>query len=374
MTLPTLVSHFSPCPPVGQLEQEWRALEELSAGSAFLSWPWIAATSIHLRPGSVLVRVTGGGQTMGLGLLGRRGRLYLNETGQPVQDRVMTEYNGLLTRQGYEAEAAQAFLAGLGRRDLILSGVPVQWQEACRSQGLKTRLLRAPQPAPFATLSPQAGHDLLAGLTRNSRQQIRRSLRYYEQQGPLVLERAQDAPQALDWLDQLELLHTASWRQRGKTGAFSDPSFQDFHRRLIAASFAEGLPDLLRLRAGSAVLGYLYTLRWRGIAAAYQSGFAFEEEPQARPGLVAHLLAMGLYRDEGLSIYRFLAGEARYKTSLATGQDELLWMIAYRPGVMRWLAETAERSVAAIRSRIGAGGSVMPLRIEVKACNNKNPS
>ena len=124
MTLPTLVSHLSPCPSSGQLEQEWRALEELSTGSAFLSWPWIAATSIHLRPGSVLVRITGDGQTMGLGLLGQRGRLYLNETGEPVQDGVMTEYNGLLTRQGYEGEAAEAFLAGLGRRDLILSGVP----------------------------------------------------------------------------------------------------------------------------------------------------------------------------------------------------------------------------------------------------------
>ena len=360
MTLSTLVSHFSPCPPADLLEQEWRGLEALSAGSVFLSWPWIAATSIHLRPNSVLVRITTDGQTMGLGLLGRRGRFYLNETGEPVQDRVMTEYNGLLTRQGYEAEVAQAFLAGLGRRDLILSGVPVEWQDFCRKQGLTTRLLRAPQTAPFATLPSQPDHDLLAGLTRNSRQQIRRSLRYYEQQGPLALERAQDAPQALDWLDRLEVLHTSSWRQRGKTGAFSAPSFMDFHRRLITASFAEGLPDLLRLRAGDKVLGYLYTLRWRGVAAAYQSGFAFEEDPQARPGLVAHLLAMEFYRNDGLSTYRFLAGEARYKTSLATGQDELLWMVAYRPGVMRWLAETAERSVTAIRARIGVADRSSP--------------
>ena len=362
MTHSTLVSHFSPCPATGQLEQEWRALEAQSAGEVFLSWPWIAATLIHQRADSMLARVTCGSQTIGLGLLGQRGHLYLNETGDAVQDRVMTEYNGLLTRQGCETEAAAAFLAGLGRRDLILSGVRVQWREACRNQGLKTRLLRPPQTAPYAMLQTQPDDELLAGLTRNSRQQIRRSLRYYEQQGPLVLERAQDAPQALDWLDRLEVLHTSSWRQRGKTGAFSDPGFRDFHRRLIAASFAEGLPDLLRLRAGEAVLGYLYTLRWRGIAAAYQSGFRFEEDAQARPGLVAHLLAMRLYRSEGLSTYRFLAGEARYKTSLATGQDELLWMLAYRPGVMRWLAETTGRSFTAIRARIGAADRSCPAR------------
>jgi CelD/BcsL family acetyltransferase involved in cellulose biosynthesis len=380
------IATFSPCPPADQLERDWRELEARSSGSVFLSWPWIGATLIHLRPSSVLVRISCGEQTIGLGLLGRSGRtlfaprLHLNETGEPDQDRIMTEYNGLLIRQGWEQAAVTAFLAALedskelGRRDLYLSGVSRHWQDSCRAQGFKTRLLRIPQTAPYAALQTGPDDDLLAGMTRNSRQQIRRSLRHYERQGPLTLDRAQDVPQALDWLDALEALHTSSWNQRGKAGAFSASSFMAFHRRLIVDSFTEGVSDLLRARAGEDVLGYLYNLRWRGVAASYQSGFRFEENAQARPGLVAHLLAMRLYRSEGLSAYRFLAGEARYKTSLATDTDELLWMLAYRPGMVRWLTGTARRSITSLLARIGALGSVIDRKIDVKAWSSKKPS
>jgi CelD/BcsL family acetyltransferase involved in cellulose biosynthesis len=304
----------------------------------------------------MIVRVSHGKQIVGLGLLGirkqrlfslRQPALHLNETGDSVQDRIMTEYNGLMTLDGWEEDAAAAFLAGLGDskdfglRDLHLSGVPGQWAELCRRGGLKTRLLRPVQGAPYTALQTLAAGDPLAMMTRNGRQQVRRSLRYYEQRGPLALDRAMDATQAVDWLDALEVLHTRSWRLRGKGGAFSDGSFKNFHRSLISAGFGEGVPDILRVRAGETILGYLYNLRWRGAVNAYQSGFHFEDDAHARPGLVAHVLAMRMYHGEGMSADRFLAGDARYKSSLATGRDELLWMVARRPGVMRRLAETA---------------------------------
>ncbi len=310
------------------------------------------------NPGCRLVRIRHGERIVGLGFLGirkahvfslRGPSLHLNETGDPVQDRVMTEYNSLLTEKGWEEEAAAIFLATVagsrefGRQDLYLSGVDDTWNGRCRRQGLTTRLLRLPQGAPFATLQTLPAAGPLAAMTRNSRQQIRRSIRYYEQRGPLALDRAMDAAQALTWLDALEALHTLSWRRRGKSGAFCDRSFKDFHRHLISTGFAEGVPDILRVRAGEAILGYLYNLHWRGVISSYQSGFHFEEDAHARPGLIAHVLAMQMYRTEGISTYRFLAGDARYKNSLATGRDELFWMVAHRPGVARWLAGAAGR-------------------------------
>lgn len=371
--------HPGPVPP--DLEREWRALEACSAGSVFLSWPWIMATGITQGPDFILVRVTDAGRTIGLGLLGlgphrrlalRPRPVHLNESGHPLRDRIMTEYNGLLTVAGREDDAARALLAALGadkslrRRDLVLSGVTDHWTEPCRDHGLSTRLLRPVQVAPFAALQIRPEHDLLAAMTRNSRQQIRRSFRYYESQTPLVVERAADAAQALAWLDRLEELHTRSWNQRGKAGAFADTGFMDFHRRLIVSGFCQGVTDLLRIRSGDTIIGYLYNLRWRHVVYAYQSGFHFHDHAQARPGLVAHVLAMRLYRGEGMATYRFLAGEARYKTSLASGQDELTWMLAYRPSTGRWLATMVERLLAAC--------STMPRRIEVKACNSKKPS
>jgi CelD/BcsL family acetyltransferase involved in cellulose biosynthesis len=375
------VASLHPGPVSPDLEREWRALEACSAGSVFLSWPWIMATGIGQGPDAILVRVTDAGRTIGLGLLGLGPRrrlalrprpLHLNESGHPRRDRIMTEYNGLLTLAGREDDAARALLAALAadkslrRRDLVLSGVADHWAAPCRDHGLSTRLLRPAQVAPFAALQIRPEHDLLAAMTRNSRQQIRRSFRHYESQTPLVVERAADAAQALAWLDRLEELHTRSWNRRGQAGAFAESAFLEFHRRLIATGFCQGVTDLLRVRSGDTIIGYLYNLRWRGVVYAYQSGFHFHDHAQARPGLVAHVLAMRLYRGEGMATYRFLAGEARYKTSLASGQDELTWMLAYRPGAGRWLATMAERGLAA--------GSTMPRRIEVKACNSRKPS
>ncbi|WP_245644235.1 GNAT family N-acetyltransferase [Magnetospirillum moscoviense] len=378
---------FTPGPVPPGLEEEWRDLESKSSGSAFLSWPWIAATGIAQEADTVLVRVRDDGRTIGLGLLGmghsrlfalRPPALHLNESGYPARDRIMTEYNGLLTLAGRESEAAWALLAAMktdkscGKRDLALSGVAGHWRPLCHGLGLATCLLRPPQSAPFAALQIRPEHDLLAAMTRNSRQQIRRSMRHYEAHSPLILDRASDAAQALEWLDRLEALHTRSWRQRGKAGAFADPAFGDFHRRLISTGFHEGVTDLLRIQSGGEVIGYLYNLRWRGVAYAYQSGFRFDDHAQARPGLVAHVLAMQLYRGEGLTTYRFLAGQSRYKTSLASGQDELAWILAYRPGPLRWLASIAERTIGAIGAI--AARSTMPRRIEEKACSNKKPS
>lgn len=362
---PGCTATLSPCPPAAGLEAEWRELEGRSVGSVFLSWPWIEATGIGRRPGSLLVRTTHEGRLVGLGLLGmhatspiplRPGTLSLNETGDPLADQVMIEYNGILAEQGWETRAAEALLAALdagattGHLDLMLSGVPRHWVDLCRSRGRTIRLLRPPQAAPWAALQTGPERDLPALLSGNGRRQIRRSLRHYQSRGALILDRAADASQALDWLDGLEALHTRSWRRRGKDGAFAAPGFRDFHRRLISAGFDQGVTDLLRVRNGDIVLGYLYNLRRHQVVSAYQSGFNFEDDNLARPGLVAHVLAMELYRNEGMATYRFLAGQARYKTSLASDRDELLWMVAYRPSMTRWLGVIAERCFRAFRA------------------------
>jgi CelD/BcsL family acetyltransferase involved in cellulose biosynthesis len=331
------------CPPVGELESEWRELEARADPPVFLSWVWIGTQIAAFGLPDFLARVTREGETVGLALLGyrranwlRRPSLHLNETGDPLRDSVMTEYNGVLASGGGESEAA---LIGALRapgapswRELHLSGVPESWAERCRAQGLVVRLLRSPQPAPFMEFGDLAPADPLDALSSNSRQRLRRSLRWFERRGPLTLGRAADAAEAAQWLAGLEDLHGASWRTRNKPGAFANPRFGSFHRTLIERSFAEGVPDLLRIRAGVETIGYLYNFLWHGWAYAYQSGLRYEDDPDCRPGLVAHLLAMRRYRDLGMTGYRFLAGDSRYKSSFATGKDLLLWMTVRRPG------------------------------------------
>lgn len=326
------------CPPPDQMKDLWLELEGRAELSPFLSWTWIA-TLLECTPAPLrLVRVTAQGRLVGLGLLGGRERSFcLNESGDPGLDSVMIEYNGVLTERGQEAAARAALLASLEGGRLFLSGVGPEWSDAAAKQGLIFRLHRHPQPVAFATL-PAEG-DLFDRFSRNTRQQIRRSIRFFEAHGPLMLDHAADADQALNWFDALETLHTASWRDRGKAGAFAAPAFGTFHRRLIRRGTADRVVDLFRLRVGDHPIGYLYNLLWRGTSYAYQSGFERGTDPRSRPGLVAHVLAMEHYRKSGVTAYNFLAGAARYKESLSDGCETLYWASVSQPGLRNSLAD-----------------------------------
>ncbi len=370
---PGYVAAIVPCPPTHQVEAEWRELEARASPPVFLSWAWIGSQIAAFGLPKYLARVTCAGRTVGLALLGYRrhgirnwlGRpsFHLNETGDPALDEVMTEYNGLLV-SGNGEQAALALLVALVStgapdwRALHLSGVPDYWAEQCRAQGLVVRLLRTPQGAPFTNFGDLPPGDVLDGLSRNSRQRIRRSLRWFERRGPLTLDRATDAAQAVQWLGALEALHSASWRARDKPGAFSNPSFEAFHRTFIERGFGDGIPELLHIRAGSETVGYLYNFLWRGWAYAYQSGLRYEDDPDCRPGLVAHLLAMRHYRTLGVVGYRFLAGDSRYKGSFATGTDSLLWLTVSRHDWRRDLAQALYRRWHAWRLNTRLSGNV----------------
>jgi len=340
MPAPTFTVTIAPCPLSADLEQTWCELLDRSDASAFLSWPWIGALlDLAGHNQFRLATIAGPNGIAGLALLGGNDRsFHLNENADRLSDGVMIEYNGVLAERGHEKEAASALLAALARpgaplwRELILPGVPTDWERMGAVGGFAARALRPLQPAPFADLDALDAGDPLTSLSRNSREQVRRSMRHFEEMGPLSLDRARDLAQALDWFGALEAFHTRSWRARGKPGAFQLAGFGQFHRALIARGTAEGAVDLLRLSAGDAAIGYLYNLRRGGTAYAYQSGFAEGSDPRWRPGLVAHAMAMIRYQREGMSRYKFLAGEARYKRSLSNGCDQLAWLEMRRRG------------------------------------------
>lgn len=345
---------LEPCPEPDELGRLWRELEERADGSVFLSWPWVSAGLAAFGPPPLLFRALVEGRVAGLALLGRRsGRwfdwrvpsLHLHETGDPARDAVMVEYNGILAERGAEAAVQAALLQALDRgrgwREVHLPGVAPAWALACRNAGLGVRVLRH-HLAPFAAFGDE---DPLDTLSRNARQQIRRSLRLYQERGPLILDRAASCAAALDWFDRLGEMHTKAWQARGQPGAFANPWFAAFHRPLIEAGFGRGLVDLLRVRVGAETVGLLYNLRWRGWGHSYQSGFAPEADDRLKPGLTSHILAMRMYRAQGLAGYRFLAGDSRYKATLASGKDELVWLAAWR----RDLPHRLEEAVRALR-------------------------
>jgi CelD/BcsL family acetyltransferase involved in cellulose biosynthesis len=281
-----------------------------------------------------LVEVTEAGRTVALGLFNRVRRrvgppkLFLAENGTAELDCPYVEQNGILTEAGSEADLTALCLRSLAAaHDVVLSGVGAPIVAAAR-QAACVVIIRD-QESPFIDLATirRAGGDYLAGRSSNTRQQVRRSDRFYERGGSIKLERAGSVKTAHRMLDRMAELHQAVWEARSKRGSFSAPFFHRFHRTLIDIGIPRGEIALLQVSAGDKTIGFLYNFVWRGRMLAYQSGFAYSSsQGQAKPGVTCHHAAIELALDLGLEVYDFLAGDDRYKRSLSNRSQPQFWV------------------------------------------------
>jgi len=326
----------------------WQQLEARSQPPYFLSWGWIenwlAALPVDATP--QLAVVTEDGEPEAAFFLGRRrvrrhvvvpsNALYFNATGSPRHDEVCIEHNGLLASAG-------------ARRSLgaILDLLPGEWDElflpaadryafddlgtAASLGSYRVRIDRE-SAAPFIDLDAvravEGGYVSLLGAS--TRTQLRRTRRIV---GNLDVEIAEDEHQALDIWGELLRLHARRWADRGERGAFADPWFERFHRRLITTRLASGEIQLVRVRAGTTTIGCLYNFVYRGRVLFYQSGLAAFDDPHIKPGFLCHAAAVEYNALAGHQIYDLLGGTSRYKQSLATGATRLVWLRVQRQRV-----------------------------------------
>jgi hypothetical protein len=263
-------------------------------------------------------------------------RVYLNCAGEDEQDSTCIEHNTLLVIPGCELAVNGLLLKLLrGRRwdQFLAEGV-------CGARDLLTW----PSTSSLSTIRPDYYVDLQKiratgapyenSLSGNTRSQIRRALKLYEERcsSPVRVAEMPSKEEALAALQRLAGLHQAAWTSRGKPGVFQSPLFTDFHRKLIARTFPAGGVQLLCISAGPQDVGLLYNFVFRGRVYFYQSGFQYADDNRLKPGLVSHFLAIQhcLSRPHLLE-YDFLAGESQYKRSLSTSVRDMYWLCCDRP-------------------------------------------
>ncbi|HEX7841026.1 MAG TPA: GNAT family N-acetyltransferase [Kofleriaceae bacterium] len=342
-----------------RIRDAWCGLAAASPPPYFLSWGWVETWLDSLPPSAevALCVARRAGAPVAAFFLGARTRwrhrvlpsreLHWNETGYRDMDEVCIEYNGMV-HDGQPPPLAEIIARLPGRWDEIHlraldADGPVARAAAAAPAGLRLRVDRR-VPAPMVDLARvrEAG-DYLKLLGGSTRSQIRRAQKLYAARGKLALEVASSPAQATAIFDELVALHRRSWGDRGEAGAFL-PLVHRFHQRLIETRFASGEIQLLRVRAGDTTIGCLYNFVWQGDVSFYQSGLGYETDSKLKPGLVCHALAVEHDARAGHRWYDFLAGEARYKQSLATDARTLVWLRLQRPR-LRFVLEDAARAV-----------------------------
>jgi CelD/BcsL family acetyltransferase involved in cellulose biosynthesis len=342
---PSITIRFAALPGDAELASLWQGLAQRCAPSAFISWPWtrtwLATLPSALKPELMLAHA--GAELVAAAIIVRRSvrrrRLlqvpswFLHTTGEAEHNALCIEHNDLLVGEQHRLAVWRALLEQFrGSRqsvaELYLHGVQVEVVQLARSMGFS---LRETGRLPVRHVELDAVRQHPQGLRGVLRHSTRKTLRRTEQAlveccGAISIETAGSAAQASAFLDELRELHERRWAQHESGGAFAPAYFLTFHRTLIETTFATGLVQLLRVRAGDTTVAVLYNLVWQQVAYAYQSGINYGLVGKTQsPGMVAHVQAIDLCAKLGLRHYDLLAGDSQYKQILGTPHTELWW-------------------------------------------------
>lgn len=349
-------------PRAPEVEQIWRGLDEPVSRSYFTSWAWMEnwlaclprdqapqLAVVHGIDGPVSAFFVRRIPLVRLRLVKSRA-LYFNVTGNQRLDNLWIEYNGLVGRELAIGQIVdllpddwdELFLPGL--RPDAFGGLA---EHVVR--GFHVRIERT-VPVHYVELARVRETGYLKLLGGQTRSQVRRAQR---EAGNLAVELAGDEAHALEIYGEMTDLHQTHWRGRGQPGAFADPWFDRFHRRLITQRFRHGEIQLVRLRNSAGTIGALYNFVHRGRVLQYQSGMAAFENKHLKPGFLAHTAAIEHSAKAGHEFYDFLAGDFRYKKSLATASTTLVWSRVQRQR-LRFLVEDRMRAI--VRARRAARG------------------
>lgn len=354
---------------ISEIERIWCGLQTQCPHDYFLSWGWIS-TWLESLPKDVDVRLIvglvqdqpvlaffiGSARRRKYGFLPTRS-LALNTTGSRYFDLLYIEYNSVLALPSLNFSLVDLlhWLENKRWHEFSLPGLSSGFvqqmgllgSEAPTSVGV---LLEEESSAYFVDLARvrEAKMDYLGLLSSNKRSQIRRSIKEYEKEGEVHIQEAQSVAEALEMLSALAELHQEEWQKRGKPGVFSNPYLMDFHRKLIASRFEAGEIQILRVFTPQATIGYLYNFVYGGKVLFYQSGLKYRPGNLYRPGLVSHYFSIMQNARTDMRVYDFMAGEAGYKSSLATDSVPMYWVRLVN-GKLRL---SMERAVLSLKERL----------------------
>lgn len=326
--------------------REWSALEErLQSTYLTCSREWTATWLKHygdLVPHQIAVGRCGT-EVVGLCLITKGvgqyngpftlKSLHIGTAGEPELDSVCVEYNRLLVaperradfiRQLTERITAQEsydslMIDGMAEAESreFLAGAPPQKVREVPSYYCDLKQFRSATAEPWRLFG------------ESTRTNLRRALRDL---GKIEVDWAEDAPQAVDFYDEMIGYHQARWNAVGKPGAFASARFRNFHQELIEAWVPQQRATLVRMREGGRVLAILYLLIEQNRLWYYQGGLP-DHQSKLSLGNVAQYSAMLEGARRGYDAFDFLAGEAQYKRSLSTHQNTIFWAEWRKPSL-----------------------------------------
>ncbi|MDB1123705.1 GNAT family N-acetyltransferase [Vibrio algarum] len=306
----------------------------------FLSWQWIGNWLDSFVDDFIVVEARINQQTVGLGILvkkraysltgGRKNKYYLHRTGEPEEDQIWIEYNDFLLDSERSNEIRKALISRVVYAIGVHDSLTVGASEAQKYDELET--LGFSQRKVWETtnyrldLTPftESKVDYLSSLSRNSRYQIKRSIRKYQEIGELNVEKAQTVEEAKALLALAEPLHMARWGSKIQGSGFANEKFVQFHKKLIEKGITDGSVELYHIKAGDETIAIMHYFISENCVYFYLCAINYSHSgAHYKPGMVAHYLIIEQLIKRKMRAYDFMGGVARYKSILSNNKGTL---------------------------------------------------
>jgi hypothetical protein len=342
------------------LSNQWLTLEKKSTTHFFLSWNWINAWLKIISNNFPLYLVTAkiNQKVVGLGIFVerrtakyvffRRKEWYLHRTGNDAMDQIWIENNN--------------FLVGDHNKNIILSTI---WQQLLKQKPEVDEFIIAMQhnsnnaePAALPLhytkkkIYTEKGYYLsmvdlksfdqyLSLLSKNTRQQIKRSIKLLKQLGDVQFNVITEENKQWNLLQQSKHWHIEKWQQTSTPSGFCNPLFTDFHKYLIFAKHSPTKSIVASLQIDNELVGCLYCFIDGESVYFYLSTLKPMSDNRIKLGLTIHAFFIEWLIDNAPHItkYDFLAGDARYKKSLTNKQNEYSYLVIQKQSLKFWLED-----------------------------------
>ncbi|MGF1700810.1 GNAT family N-acetyltransferase, partial [Photobacterium makurazakiensis] len=276
------------------LERIWLELENKSVSNFFMSWIWIGNWLKQHTQGHKTLVVYYGDEVVGCGIIIEnksffRNKYYLNHTGNTKLDQIWIEYNNFIIDIQHDKNVkliiSNKLHSMMSVFDKIVVGVSeYRCIEYLASNNMNSRNVWKATSYKINFLKIKEKNIKFEDtFSRNFKQQIKRSIKKYNEHGELRLSEANSCIQANEWFDDMAKYHKKKWSD---DSGFNNKNFINFHKAMINSDKNCKHIKILKLESASHLVGYVYMYIYNKEAYFYLSALNYNlPHRHCKPGL-----------------------------------------------------------------------------------------
>ncbi|GAA6204820.1 GNAT family N-acetyltransferase [Thalassotalea sp. SU-HH00458] len=335
------------------LKKTWMKIEKRAKPSFFLSWKWIGSWLNIISKNKTVILVTAqqNNTIVGLGIFVEKlttrhcilksKQWYLHRTGDEKEDQIWIENNDFLIQKKDKTLIKNVMWEHLVSKQNQVDEFIVNVSKKSEFKELPSfsnyQCIKENRDIGYkVTLNKDlTTEQYLNSLSKNTRQQFRRSIKELESIGEIKFDVIQEKEQQLKVLEKTQFWHINKWKNTKTPSGFENHFFTTFHSLCIQEEHPNAKTYLTTLSLNKEIIGCLYLLQQQNCFYFYLSNLKPIIDNKIKLGITLHILMINwiIEKSSETAYYDFLAGDSRYKKSLSTSKDEYFKLTLQRSAI-----------------------------------------